>query len=192
MNHSEPPHPPSGARRVLHGSILLFLATLAIHRAHAIPRAILSITLERPGLRSPPYLRTIGPAPLRFEEQPSMPDPVSPPSAPMVATPPADAATEIAAIEPPAAVTTTSIQEVATTPEPAPNENESPAAKAPLPILRDDARPAVRPEDLIPYFQLPGSSHKPGGLNVIVPVPPSDQAPASVPPSSATYTQTPR
>ena len=51
----------------------------------------------------------------------------------------------------------------------------------PLPILPDDLRQPTRPEDFLPYFQLPGPGVNPG-------VP----APAPLPPSSATYTQTPR
>jgi hypothetical protein len=47
--------------------------------------------------------------------------------------------------------------------------------------LPDDLRQPTRPEDFLPYFQLPGPGVNPG-------VP----APAPLPPSSATYTQTPR
>ena len=45
-------------------------------------------------------------------------------------------------------------------------------AKAPAqPIIRDDVKPPVHPEDFLPYFQVPGNP---------------------VPPSAAAYTQTPK
>ena len=56
--------------------------------------------------------------------------------------------------------------------EPAPPISAKPIPPA---ILPDDTRPRVRAEDFLPYFRIPG-----------VPVP------AQLPPSSATYTQTPR
>jgi len=62
------------------------------------------------------------------------------------------------------------------------------AAKAPPPpILPDDLRPQVRPEDFLPFFQPPGGSS--GSAPAGVPVPP---APAMLPPSSATFMQTSR
>lgn len=57
------------------------------------------------------------------------------------------------------------------------------------PILPDDARPTVRPEDFLPYFQYPGSGSKSGGVIIINPVPATPPAPGTLPPSSATYIQ---
>jgi hypothetical protein len=70
--------------------------------------------------------------------------------------------------------------------KPAPNP-----AKAPPPaIIPDDARPSVRPEDFLPYFQLPGAG-KPGDVNLLVPASAlrGDTGSLPVQPSSATYTQ---
>jgi hypothetical protein len=58
------------------------------------------------------------------------------------------------------------------------------AKPAPRAILPDETRPRVRPEDFIPYFQMPGATPL-NGAN-------STPVPNSLPPSSATYQQTPR
>lgn len=55
-------------------------------------------------------------------------------------------------------------------------KSKPPALLPPVAILRDDTLPTVRPEDVLPYFQYPGSV-------------PSAPLPAAVPPSSATYRQ---
>ena len=73
----------------------------------------------------------------------------------------------------------------ATTPAP-------PATKPPPAIIPDDLRPAVRAEDFLPYFQMPGSARNLGDVTLLMPVPRSAPAPAAIPPSSATYTQTPK
>ena len=53
-------------------------------------------------------------------------------------------------------------------PKPAPAVAQ-PSKPAPAAILPDDTRPVIRAEDFLPYFQVPGA----------------------LPPSSATYTQSP-
>ena len=58
------------------------------------------------------------------------------------------------------------------TPAPAPTRTPAPAKPTSAPIIPDDVRPAVRAEDFLPYFQIPGAA-----------------APAPLPPSTATYTQ---
>ncbi len=69
----------------------------------------------------------------------------------------------------------------------------APPKAPPAAILPDDTRPSVRPEDFLPYFQVPGATTSAGEVNVIMPAnaftPP---AAAPLPPSSATYTQSPR
>lgn len=69
----------------------------------------------------------------------------------------------------------------------------APAKAPPAAILPDDTRPSVRPEDFLPYFQVPGAAKSANEVNVIMPAniftPP---AAAPLPPSSATYTQSPR
>jgi hypothetical protein len=58
--------------------------------------------------------------------------------------------------------------------------------------LPDDTRPTIRPEDFLPYFQIPGSARHPADVTLLVPVPSAAPAPASLTPSSATYTQSPK
>jgi hypothetical protein len=181
-----------GARRAWHGLILLLLATLILTDAHGIPSLRLQVHSGTvpPPRDSRPYLSTVGPAPLRFAAIPEPPQPAPPGP---VSTPPAPAAApagEAAAIEP--ALTPASPSQ----PGPAPATEtplESPAvpAKEPARILIDDVRPAVRPEEFLPYFQVPGGK-QPGELTVIVPVPSPAPPSAPLPPSSATYTQTPK
>jgi hypothetical protein len=63
--------------------------------------------------------------------------------------------------------------------------------RLPAAILPDDVRPAVRPEDFLPFFQFPAPGGT-GNVRVIVPVAPTaPSAPGTQPPSSATYIQTP-
>ena len=70
-------------------------------------------------------------------------------------------------------------------------ENPSKPVRTPLPILPDEVRPQARPEDFLPFFQIPATQS--GDVNVIVPVPHSPgSVTTALPASSATYTQTPR
>ncbi len=73
---------------------------------------------------------------------------------------------------------------VATTP--------APAVKSPPAIIQDDLRPTARAEDFLPYFQMPGSARSSGDVTLLTPGLRSAPAPAAIPPSSATYTQTPK
>ena len=78
---------------------------------------------------------------------------------------------------------------------PAAEAHEPPAGPhrpAPAPILPDDIRPRIRPDDFLPFFQVPGSASRPGDVILTVPAPASAGQPAPLPPSSATYTQTPK
>lgn len=76
---------------------------------------------------------------------------------------------------------------------PAGNEPSAPSIKTPPAILPDDLRSTVRPEDFLPYFQIPGSAQNPGDVTLLVPaLPKNAPAPATIPASSATYTQTPK
>jgi len=138
-----------------------------------------------------PYLPIVGAPPLRFQE----------------VTPPADLVTRPAAAAPPvpalsltessvalanaaaahsAAMATRAPEETpAATVKPESKVTEAPAApaKGAPAILPDDARPQVHPEDFLPYFQIPGATRQPGDVTPVAP------APAPLPPSSATYTQ---
>jgi hypothetical protein len=65
--------------------------------------------------------------------------------------------------------------------------------KPPAAILPDDTRPAVRPEDFLPFFQVPGAAKSAGEVNVIMPANALTTPPAApLPRSSATYTQSPK
>lgn len=135
------------------------------------------------------YLATVGAPALRFEEPAALPAPALPATTPAepLSVPPGPAHS------PPSAVTPVVPAGNDEPPNADPKPDKKPAAKtkdSPL-IIPDDTRPAVHPEDFLPFFQFPAAS-KEGGLNVIVPVPREPAAGAPLPPSSATYTQTPK
>ena len=148
-----------------------------------------------------PYLPVTGAPPLRFQEVAPPPDLVTQPAAAAPPTPaltPTEASVAQAnAAAARSATITESPEPVAPAPEsvePAPIKATpaTPPAKIPAAILPDNARPSVRPEDFLPYFQIPGSAQNPADVTLLVPVPRSAPAPAPLPPSSATYTQSPK
>lgn len=203
MNQHEPPQPSRGVRRAWHCLSLLLLPTIAIHGVHALPvRRTAGSGPAGKGAAPTPYLPVTGAPPLRFHEPPP-PDLVMRPPA---AAPPTPALTptesSVAAANAAAAQSATVSAEptpAAPAPEPAPvidpgkpSETVAPPVKTPPPILRDDTRPAVRPEDFLPYFQIPGAAQHPADVTLLVPAPRNAPAPAPLPPSSATYRQTPR
>ena len=134
-----------------------------------------------------PYLAVVGPAPMRFREPPAPPsfelEPVAAGPAHLEPDPPPP-------VLPPVKEKTDPAVPVAIPPKPSLGPSPSPEKKPDepdsVPILPDDTRREVRPEDLLPFFQFPRN----GGttLGVRVPVPPAPSAPA-LPPSSATYRQ---
>lgn len=192
MNHSKPPHLPVDYRRVLQLAALLLIPAYApTHSKPAGPRG----TSE-----STPYLVALGSSPLRFREEAPTPIFAKPPAAaaPRIQADDANAvqaiaesnSTAAASVRPdvilPAQKTTDELDEVA-----APARANNPPPPPPA-IIPDDTRPAVRPEDFLPFFQLPGSGSAPADVRVIVPVP--GNVPTSairLPISSATYNQTP-
>jgi Predicted membrane protein len=201
MNQREPTSAPIGAGQALPCLALLLLPLLTAARAWARP------ALSAPSASSAkPYLVALGSPPLRFEEPAPPPDLVSRPPA---AAPPQPAADPLPATpdeSEPARTTDTSPppDEPANTrsAEPVPEtippgddpvsdstlpDDEPVPPRAPQPILRDDLRPHTRPEDFLPFFQIPA----PGGdATVIVPTPRTPSG-TPLPPSSATYIQTP-
>ncbi len=131
---------------------------------------------------SQPYLALINLPPLRFAEELPMateapaalilpqrvepkPEPVAVPLPPPPPPPPAPV--------------------IETKPPPPPTASNEPK---PLSILPDDTKREVRPEDVLPFFQLPQSS---AGVSVGVGIPftPAQPSGTSLPPSSATYQQ---
>jgi hypothetical protein len=135
-----------------------------------------------PGSR--PYLSAIGAPALRFGEAPPPPD-----LRPAAGAPPtpkdevAAAPAEVIAHEAPIPAETPA---ATTVPQ---NVKPEPVKRAAPPILPDDTRSKVRAEDFLPYFQFPGSASSTGDVTVIVPGAPAANAPAPLPPSSATYRQ---
>lgn len=187
MNHREPPHLLADTRKASHCLALLLLSAMAPHRAPALPRVA----------EPTPYLPAMGAPPLRFR-------PPFPPSdsalhlsaaAPKPAIAPHEALIDPAQTAAPQASPVSATEEnhstTASTDKPS-DSNASTPARPPLPILPDTARPAIRPEDFLPYFQIPGSARHADDVTLLVPAPKAAPAPATIPPSSATYTQTPQ
>lgn len=153
------------------------------------------LVLEMPGPEAVPYLPTVGALPLRFKRVTPPPDLVArPPAAapPNPVVPPAEVpAPPATPFTPEVTVAPTALPPAITAPERKP-EPEPPARETIPAILPDDFRPPVRNEDFLPYFQLPGTGRAPGDVNVIVPGTFTPPTSATLPPSSATYTQSPK
>lgn len=191
MNHREPPHLPAGVRKALHCLSLLLVPALALDEGHAGTR-LRSIVI--PNTESIPYLPVLGSPSFRIQEALPPPDLGARPAA---AAPPVAA---LSVVESSVAAANTDAIRTAMSPADA----QSPAGavaivaaptaptREPAPILPDSSRPVVHPEDFLPYFQIPGSGRNPNDVNLIVPAVPGAPAPGTLPPSSATYIQTPR
>ena len=193
MNQQKPPQLAVDTCRALQFAALLLLPAYApTHSKATGPRGLSEST---------PYLVALGAAPLRFQEEaplpnfskrlpaeasPSPSDAVSDSDQSLVgsnstATTP-DRPDVILPAQPPA-----SERNGGTAPFPANNPPPPPPA-----IIPDDTRPAVRPEDFLPFFQLPGFGPRSSGVRVILPVPMNAPSAATPPPvSSATYNQIP-
>jgi hypothetical protein len=135
---------------------------------------------------SRPYLAAVGPSPLRFAEAVPPPD-LS--ARPAVGAPPVPDDT-VSAEAPDGAPEKPARPDIVPAPAPAPATPPASAAPAapprsPPPILADDLRPRVKPEDFLPYFLYPGQ----GGTVVVPLVPAAAPVPGVLPPSSATYRQ---
>lgn len=179
------------------GSILLRCATLLLisdlgfanaaftqpHRGGSIPSNSSASAGERISALSSPYLTAILPPALIFLAATPPVDPAirlaaGAPSRPGEAI--KDIATEnqetVVAAMPPSPSMSTPI-EIPAQPETAAPEGTTPATRLPpVAILHDDMLLEVHPEDVLPYFQFPGS--------VL-----SAPQPAPIPASSATYRQ---
>ncbi len=199
MNHRESPPLSAGARRALRCLSLLLVPALAPDAAPAMPRSrhALGQGAGEHGGDSLPYLAMVGAPPLRFEKSTPPPDLVMRPAA---AAPPVPSLTltessvalanEAAARS--TAATTRGEDEPQVTELPVAKEAAPPPPPKPTPraIIPDDTRPKVRPEDFLPYFQIPGSARSANEVNVIMPASAlTSPPPATLPPSTATYTQ---
>jgi hypothetical protein len=194
MNHREPTSEPSGPGWTFPCLALLLLPLLSGVSASAGPLGTVSSGLTH----QKPYLVALGSPSLRFQEPAPLADlTIRPPKPgsprPTLADTPAEIpATTVAGTT--EQTSSTSVDSAVSDPldvnDPTGAEASSTAAKTPRPILPDEMRPQARPEDFLPFFQIPAAQS--GDVSVFVPVPRAPAAPASLPLSSATYTQTPR
>ncbi len=178
MNSRAQPPLAAGTRRASVRLLLWLAPTVAISAPSMAPELPVAAM-------SRPYLAIVGAPALRFAEKISSPPELS-------ATPPAGAPPQ-PGIKPdqstpsngPGATKADPTIASATKNSPetilAIGETQQSSGNPPVPILPDDVRPKVRPEDFLPFFQFPGAYHE---INN-VPVPP---APGQIP-SSATYRQ---
>jgi len=192
MNHREPTSARQRAGVALPWLALLLLHSLASN--YAWSRPVLPPLHVTCAPAPTPYLAALGSPALRFQEAAPLPEiikrPVIAPKEPLVAEKPSP--NSVSVQNPPAAVSSSEATRASVDNPPA-QETETEAAapkRTPPAILPDENHPQARPEDFLPFFQIPAG--KPGEATVIVPVPRAPAAPASLPLSSATYTQTPR
>lgn len=133
-----------------------------------------------------PYLPFLGAPPLRFQDATPPPDLASRPAAAAPPQPHLTPAESSVGLANSAAASLASarpkIEARASDPhEPA---QETPRTDA-VPILPDTVRTQVQAEDFLPFFLIPGPAKTVGTA-------PSAPEPGTLPPSSATYTETPR
>jgi hypothetical protein len=198
MNHREPPHPAAAVRKAFSCLTLALLPAIAPAGEYALPRPLSFLAIVSRAVEPTPYLPVLGAPPLRFQPALSRPDSSEPvasfssnealsrhngPNAP----------DHTPAVSPAGSRESPELSEPIPAPDNSTNfESETAPAKSPPRILPDDARPSVRPEDFLPYFQIPGSARKPAGVTLLLPALNAPPAPANLPASSATYTQSPR
>jgi hypothetical protein len=194
MNHREPTSEPQGPGWAFPCLALLLLPLLSGARAPALTQLPPQAGLTQQNS----YLVALGAPPLRFHDpvlqtdlavrppKPGAPKPIIS-DHPSTATEAAgDVSFADASRTPPAPETR---HETTDTLSSDTADNPSKPVRTPLPILPDEVRPQARPEDFLPFFQIPAPQS--GDVNVIVPVPRSPGSTATaLPASSATYTQT--
>lgn len=199
MNHRETPSLSTGVSRGLRSLPLLLLPVLASESAPALPHHRASgLGVAGQGSDSLPYLAFVGAPPLRFQKAVLPPEVLTRPAAGAPPIPPLTP-TEVSVAEANAAAARSatagplSPEQTAAAAKADGKPAPAPAKPVPKAILPDDTRPAVRPEDFLPYFQIPGAGKSANEVNVIMPAgAPSAPTAAPLPPSSATYTQSPK
>lgn len=160
-----------------------------------IPGSAFCLPAAKPSLQSGssrPYLAVIGPPVLRFREAIEPQPDVS--TRPPAGAPPHPSASvsEAANSESRPEIRTSPVETSPVGPRPtvpAPVQAQPKAAddssQSGSPIIPDDSRPKVRPEDFLPYFQFPGSR----ASSEDVSSPSVPMTPGQQPPSTATYRQ---
>jgi len=178
-----------GARGACRRISLLLLPAVVMGRLWAGP--IFAIVAFVPEERAPqanftPYLTVLESPGLRFQSAPLPPRHSKRPVA----------VTAISAVVPPGGGPADDPALKPTAPDATDDSDAAREAKlaisakpTPAPILRDHSSSIVRPEDFLPFFQIPGSNGRSVDVNVIGPIPPPAN-PTAIPPSSATYIQT--
>jgi hypothetical protein len=198
MNHREPPLSPAGLSKALNCLLLGLLPVTATVNAFALTR------IRPPGSGAElhnaggiPYLSTVGAPVLRFRSPPLPPAPPLPLHAGLapVLRDASEDATVLTKDDPaqpdPLASSDPAVgptkAEPQNSPDPSPGQT-----RQPQPILRDSLAPTIRAEDFLPFFQIPGSARDSADVTLLAPATPmAPAAPTTIPPSSATYRQTP-
>lgn len=196
MYHREPPHPTAAVRKAFCLTLGL-LPAIALAGEYALPRPRLFVAIVNRVVETTPYLPVRGAPALRFQPAPSRPDldarTIETSSDALIRSERSHGPDHIPAAAPTnPPVVSESTDRIAEAEKPPGSETGSAPSTTPARILPDEARPTVRPEDFLPYFQIPGSARESGDVTLLVPVPKSAPTPANLPASSATYTQSPR
>lgn len=177
-----------GARRAFHCLSLLLLPVLVPSGMAAGDRLRLSQE-SAPDMEEAvplPYLPYLGAPPLRFQD-PAPPHDVA--ARPAAAAPPQPHLTPAEASVGMANSAAANLASAHPTTESRATDENAPQPEAPkpapVPILPDTVRPQVQAEDFLPFFLIPGPAKSVGSA-------PSATEPGKLPPSSATYTESPR
>ncbi|MDD2763137.1 MAG: hypothetical protein PHE83_04070 [Opitutaceae bacterium] len=162
----------------LFAKLLRYVSLLVLPAFTVAVASRLRPTAGWPKPAPPPYLPTVGPLPLRFQQSPppdvsTRPPPAAPPRPAVIAE---IATANAVAVRP---------EPVPVQPAPVTSPAKSPA-KEPALLLPDDTKPsAARPEDVLPFFQFPGPDHPAEAA----PAEPSNSDSNRLPKSSAVYRQ---
>jgi hypothetical protein len=191
MNQSvSPPSSAKGRRAWLYLSLLLPSLASEVAQSPSPPAYGESAVRDRSRNEvSRPYLRSIGPPVLRFQENLPPPDlsarppPGGPPKGASSSSNPN--APDVIAHKP------APIAAIPAAAPARPDETRSAQGTPSVPTVEaippDDAQPKVRAEDFLPYFQFPGAETRSSDTNASNNAPAADTAPKSIPASSATY-----
>jgi hypothetical protein len=177
-----------GARRALHCLSLLLLPALVPSPMPAVGRQRSSegVAADCQDGEASPYLAQIGAPPLRFQEVAPPPDlSAKPPAAapPQPHLTPAESSVNMANSAASNSVPAQKPPEDHA--QEATPESAQPPKPEPVTILQDTVKPQVQAEDFLPFFLIPGAAKPDGAV-------PAAPEPGRLPPSTATYTQTPK
>lgn len=183
-----------GAARLLRCFFFLLVLTLVSEATpRARPQSMRSSSPLPEGDGSSAYLPVIGPPPLRFAQAPPPPDLSTRPAATDPPRPSAEeeiAAANAASVKPTApyrgdatGAEQSQIAPVETSPTTPPAPVKAPGNRETPAILPDETQHDTRPEEVLPFFQFPGSSR----TTIVVPSVPTSNESTRLPVSSAVY-----